>query len=386
MVDVEEELVTFGDDASDDQSRGADEADNGEADNAVAVSGATDYSKLTKAEAKAQLSKKEYKRWKKLHKKDKEKKEKKEKHKKEKQSEKTSKKEKRSAKDAHADRFEAPPAALPERQPTSLQVKAKTKISAGARRGEISSAAKDAVHAMENARKADVIAQKNGLPPLHRLQLRPKIMTIAQRPFMHEELLQCGFLRELAHWICDREKQLLAPLDLRTTAFDLLLGFDFEGVQSVRKKMQSAAQQKKGSEDISLAYEGISREHLQNSAIGEAVNFAKLHPSETRDNRGKAITLLERMSRAYNDDHEEEELDSGAKWPLMDHPEIASPFETVKSQTEAFQSSCIKMDPEDPLCYLRQPPKRYPKSFITGMNGGTNAGTKRSREEYSDED
>jgi len=199
---------------------------------------------------------------------------------------------------------------------------------------------------------------------------------------MHIHLVEAGFLEEMSGWLSDLERRELGPLDLRTAALDILLGFDFEGVSSVRKKQAQAKADRSNRIDTDI-YEGVNSDQLKSCTLGGAVNFVRTAPQETRDNRLKATTMLERMSRCFheaNDEDEEGNIGGGAKWPLMNDRSIASPFTTVKSQTEAFMGACVRIDPEDPTSYMKQPPSRYPRSFISGMDSSIGR-SKRNRDD-----
>lgn len=381
---------------------------------ATADAGATEalFATLSKDQAKATLGRKEYKRWKQWKKAQKESKGKKSKKDKEKHKDKDKKKsstsEGKESKSKKSKGDESKPSRS-KRQRHESDVEGEADLAEAAalgvadefaeqlRRGprgrtlgagpsvlvkkarEMEQLKKEAESIVQRMKAARLQDQRQ-VPPLARLVLRPDVLKQCQRPVLHEALVAAGFLDEIRYWLCDREKGDLAPLDLRNTALDLLLGFDLEGVSSTRKKIRAALAAKRKSDDTTDAYEGITANQLRDSRIGESLNFVRTHPNESLDNKSKATTLLERMCRTFYEEDEEEETTGGggAKWPFMGIKDIASPFEVLKTETEKFQAACVKVDKEDPLSWYRQPPKRYPKTFISGMYDGGRKGRRGS--------
>ena len=246
---------------------------------------------------------------------------------------------------------------------------------------------RELVQRMAAARKHDtafLLKQKKGgaaassssalsSPPIQRILLRDTVLDFGRRVDNEVPLINAGFLAELAHWIVDGATNELAPLDLRNVAYELLLKYGFKGSMEATHPNRIV-----DTEDLN-AWEGIGREHLEGTTLGRAVNVSRQHSGETAQNRKRAVTLLQRLSRAYSggDDSDDEGAgrSSGKKggansggmavrWACDKDATIATPFEYITNATEVFVGKVAQVDPLDPESYLRVPPLRIRKTPI----------------------
>lgn len=232
--------------------------------------------------------------------------------------------------------------------------------------------AADTVKLMREARIADAAARANNEPPTHRLGIIGEVQTVLRREMLHEDLVAAGVLEELAYWLFDptRNPPELAPLDLRTAALDCLLRFELEGADNLgnaARRGPTRRRGKNGDEDIDVfvGYEGIDAETLRKSEIGRAVNFVRRHPNELNVNKNKAVALLQNLSRTF--EGHEHNRKRRVLWPCINDRDVASPFDPVRTASDVFASSINRIDPKDPSSYMRVPPKRIPKSYITTL-------------------
>ena len=391
------------------------------ADNANRAAPETDWNTLSKSDAKKLLSKGEYKQWKKLHKKKDSSAKEKKKHDKEKK-----KKEKHRTKEATADNAggagdstQALKSAKPTRRPRragaaadggegqeapakrqrretkqpvdaynadenaqlggeggapddTLQRAATTRPSAASQkqlRDQLSKVdAHKTLELMKQARHDDELARRAGRPPLHRVAIKDAVVHNCRRVALHEYLVHGdhgGFLNELSFWLWDRTRKELGPIDLRTSALELLLAFEIYGVTHMYEK--ASAKKKASMDDDITKYEGISRAELEDASIGKAVNFIRTHPQETPRNRNMACKILQRFSRAFSGELDNEEQDAEPKWGCMGDPTVLTPFNTLKTASELFHQRITKVDDLDPTSYARVPPRRIDKSVITNL-------------------
>ena len=222
-------------------------------------------------------------------------------------------------------------------------------------------AANSLVYRMGEARRADTNARATRREaPLHRFVLREQVLESAQNLTLHEALVEAGFLEELSYWLYDPSTNELGPLDLRTHALDLLLRFRYHGLATVRHQPGKTSLK---FDDVA-SYEGIEKEHLLRTNLGEAVNKVRNNPKEVPSNRNKALMLIERFIRVLSGEEEEEAAKYETKWPSMGNPLVADPFVYVPSHSEAFLRRFAVADPLDPTSYLRVPPPRPSRPII----------------------
>lgn len=333
---------------------------------------------LDKHSAK-RLGKPEYKRWKKLHKKlgksskkdKKKKKEKKEKKEKKKKEEKE-KKEKPSRKRARDDSLPPLPDdfegdfSLPQDEvhsgsrkrrvsTTDEMKKEKTKkVSSNQLRDQ----AVSLVAKMRKAAEADEAARKNPSqfgPPLNRIALRDEVECMCSKNTFLPFLLSEGLLALLCDWLV--RDNVLAPLELRTTALDLLMRFPMKTTASLDEKEQDRP--------------GVAKEHLVRTEIGRAVNTLRLHADEIPENRKKCGVLLERFSRVFSEMSSERVKASGVvEWKCKGSGTgVASPFAVVPTASEMFQKDFMRPDPRDPTSYHNLLPPRQPVQVVTNVSG-----------------
>jgi len=406
-------------------------AANGDAAEAAAAGGEIDLSAIkSKKEAKALLSKKQYKKWKKKHGKKAKKDKKSKKSKKDdakakkgkKESSKKSKKSKKGGDDSDADDdddaaarrgkrstrqtrarrvaddangeydFEGgamPPGMADTQRGAGLQ---QAKMTAKRKLAQVKEDCERVVRKMAEARKADAEAIRAGTPPLNRVRLIPLVRAAANRIDMHEWLVEAGFLQELGNWMCTGRQ--LAPIDLRSTALDALSLIKIEHAEGGKEIKQK--KNKNGDVDDLDRYEGVSKEQLKGSNLGYAANFLRQHPSETTENRNKASYLLQRMSRAFAGEEPEVDPSTVKRWTAQGDATVLPPFEALQSSSELFVAKTVRVDPLDPTSYLRVPPLRLAKTYVSGVFNyaydGTaekragGAGARRHRVDHDDDD
>lgn len=242
------------------------------------------------------------------------------------------------------------------------------------------------VQKMAEARASDTAAlnkSKKGssgptAAPIARLLLRDEVLNFGRKVDNEVPLVKAGFLAEIAHWILDGASGELAPLDLRDVAYDLLLRFGFKGSMNVTHPNRVVDR-----EDLN-AWNGIGKEELENTILGRAVNTSRQHVGETARNRQRAVTLLQRLSKAFSGgDDDDADSDDGrrgrrnatgsavpsagplaVRWPCEKDSSILTPFEYISNATEVFQGKVAQVDPLDPESYLRVPPLRIRKTPI----------------------
>lgn len=409
-ANVDEELMDSAaqggdDDISDEGDYKDDEAaaDAGETANTLAEVGDSELLTLDKKQAKL-LGKKLYKRWKKLMKKvsgDKQhsKKHKKEDKKKDKTSDKrrarsgeeagssskrSSKKRSRQEANASMDEYHTPvdhsdgtaaaliAASSLQAKEAKLRVKATMTQAQRIMRAEADAAA--IVALMREKRAADESARRLEQPPLHRFGIMEDVARHCRRRYMQQYLVACGVLEELSRWLYDPVKSELGPLDLRTLALSLLVEFEVRGMPSTEKLDDDEdfeeGKAKKKVDDLTK-YRGICREDLEGCSIGAAVNKIRMHPQELQRNKALATHVLQRLSRAFRvrrDDDAEPQAPVEVQWKCKGDSDVAPPFDPVIAASDEFQMRMFKPDPLDPLSYLRLPPKRYQKGYVTNLS------------------
>jgi hypothetical protein len=191
---------------------------------------------------------------------------------------------------------------------------------------------------------------------------------------MHRFLVEEGILSELSHWIYDMELNELGPLDLRTLALDLLSGFEVRGIRKMGTPREDEefdeAKAAKRVDDLD-AYRGVCREDLEGTSLGTAVNRLRTNELETDSNKKVATLLLQRLSRAFQhrrDDDDEAQPVVEVQWRCKGDATVAPPFDPVVSASDAFQQRMFQPDPLDPMSYLRCPPRRYNKGYVTNLS------------------
>ncbi|ORC87904.1 uncharacterized protein TM35_000191480 [Trypanosoma theileri] len=257
------------------------------------------------------------------------------------------------------------------------------KLSADAQRGVLRSMAAAVVNAMREARLQDEVDMNQHRPPLHRVSILDKVVTQCRREALRPFLIEEGILQELSTWLYDFNRRELAAFELRSAALDILLGFPIEGELNVGMA--------RNGDEILDAFTGMSREHLIHTDLGSAVNALRQDKHEVHQNRSKAVRLLERLSRAMSggvkSSHRSGDgsgnssfaggsgaSSSNVTWKCQDDPTVAPPFHMVQTGTEAFQTALVRPDPLDPLSYLRVPPRRAPKAYVTNLGGNVGVG------------
>jgi hypothetical protein len=392
--------------------RGEDGADGSEADSqsdgglsephALPSVEGTEWGTMSKSEAKKKLSKADYKKWKKQHGKEKKKK-------KDKRGRKGEKKESgkgsRPAKNRRREREtgasientgslpakrrrrEKELAPVPEvesgaEEPTmagegivSGEVARKRGVGSSLSKQQkeqlLREEAKKILAMMRTARCEDDLARRQGRPPLQRITIKNDVIEGCRRIALHEYLVkpdgdgETSILDELANWIYDKTRKEFGPLDLRTTALDLLLAFEVSGVTHMYAKPGKSSSKKDDSEE--LHYEGIGRFELENSSIGKAVNLLRKHDQESARNRNVACKLLQRFSCAFSGEALDDVEEAEPKWGSMGDPDVLPPFNTLKTASEMFHQRIMKVDDQDPTSYARLPPRRIEKTLITNL-------------------
>jgi hypothetical protein len=373
--DDDAEQAEPSDDDDDDDDAAGDDAGGDEDAAAVMAS-------MSKAEAKASLTPKDYKKWKKAHKKAKKAKKSSKKDKKIKKAGKKEAKEaaapkaKRERKSAPAEgdyNFSGGAPVLARKGSASANVAASKKAAKTAFAAAEQRSAAELVERMRKARMDDAAATKANTPPLYRIALKQDVVLIAGREHLHRFLMDAGFLKELSHWLGDRKTKQIAPLDLRVAALQILGMLQLEGVpRSGLSKEKKQRTDKNGDiiEDTD-AYGGVTQEHLAATDVGWAVNFLRSHAQETTRNRAKATYMLQQLSRAFaggdDDGADHERNTTQRKWRTQGDVTVMPPYESLPSATEVFQKGLCKVDPLDPTSYLRVPPLRVSAAYITGV-------------------
>ncbi|KEG10467.1 hypothetical protein DQ04_03681020 [Trypanosoma grayi] len=251
------------------------------------------------------------------------------------------------------------------------------KMTADARRVALCAIAARVVGAMREARLQDEMDMNQRRPPLHRVGIREEVIAQCRREAMRPFLITEGILQELSTWLYDFNRRELAAYELRTAALDILLGFPIDGELDV-------AVARNGDEILDV-FTGVTREHLIHTDLGSATNALRQDKQEVHQNRAKAVRLLERLSRAMAGGVKSVRRggnngagggsatgggpSSGLTWKCKDDPTVAPPFHIVQTGTEVFQSTLARPDPLDPMSYLRVPPRRAPKAYVTNLGG-----------------
>lgn len=229
------------------------------------------------------------------------------------------------------------------------------------------------VQLMHEQRIRDENARRVGQPPLHRLSITDDVALQCRRTYMHRHLLEHGILEELTHWLYNAESKELGPLDLRSLALELLMCFEVRGIRkngAPKEEVFDEAKAAKHVDDLD-AYRGICREDLEKTSLGMAVNMLRTSSVETERNKAMATQLLQRLSRAFQhrrDDDDEAPPVVEVQWRCKNDPTVAPPFDPVVSASDAFQQRMFHPDPLDPLSYLRCPPRRYNKGYVTNLS------------------
>lgn len=251
---------------------------------------------------------------------------------------------------------------------------APAKVSAAERLRRLHADATALVQAMQEHRIRDENARRVGQPPLHRFGMMGEVATTCRRSYMHQHLVEAGILDELSNWLYDMERNELGPLDLRSLALELLLCFEVRGIRKVGAVKEDdefdEAKAAKKVDDLD-AYRGICREDLQGTSLGTAVNRLRTNALETENNKKIATLLLQRLSRAFQhrrDDDDESQPVVEVQWRCKGDPTVAPPFDPVVSASDAFQQRMFQPDPQDPMSYLRCPPRRYNKGYVTNLS------------------
>ena len=217
------------------------------------------------------------------------------------------------------------------------------------------------VEKMAKARARDDGCRSRGESPLNRFMIKNDVELACRRVYLHEALLEKGILDELAFWIFDRKRQELGPVDLRTSALNLLLLFDVENNSSLHLQARRPTKEL-ASESV---FHGISKEHLEHSCIGYVINKIRSHDEETTANRNKACELLQRFSRAFLGIPDGGEAE--VNWKCKGDASVLPPFAQVRTASEAFQAATVSVDPMDPMSYLRVPPPRFKPAMAMGL-------------------
>jgi hypothetical protein len=248
------------------------------------------------------------------------------------------------------------------------------KLSAAQKQLVYQAEAKRIVQMMQEHRIRDENARRVGQPPLHRLGITQDVASVCRRAYMHRFLVEEGILSELSHWIYDMELNELGPLDLRTLALDLLSGFEVRGIRKMGTPREDEefdeAKAAKRVDDLD-AYRGVCREDLEGTSLGTAVNRLRTNELETDSNKKVATLLLQRLSRAFQhrrDDDDEAQPVVEVQWRCKGDATVAPPFDPVVSASDAFQQRMFQPDPLDPMSYLRCPPRRYNKGYVTNLS------------------
>lgn len=253
-----------------------------------------------------------------------------------------------------------------------LENKAKTKVT----ESKLQEVAKDLIEKMKKAHQADVKSMENPAvygPPLHRIALKEEVKSLCGRKMFIGYLLEEGILDLLGEWLMDLRKSELAPLELRSTALDILLGFPVEREEEDIKS------------ECTGPVKALSRDNLTPSIIGSCINTLRLHASETAANRSKCAALLERFSRAFTAMNSKRtqkphvitwkcKNDEGTGGAVSD---VASPFEAVPTVSEQFQRDFMRPDPLDPTSYHNLLTPRPPVQIVANVSG-------RLREKYAE--
>ncbi|KAH9600496.1 Transcription factor IIS [Trypanosoma melophagium] len=257
------------------------------------------------------------------------------------------------------------------------------KLSADAQRGALRAMAAAVVNSMREARLQDEVDMNQRRPPLHRVSILDKVVAQCRREALRPFLIEEGILQELSTWLYDFNRREIAAFELRSAALDILLGFPIDG--------ELNAGIARNGDEILDAFTGMTREHLINTDLGSAVNALRQDKHEVHQNRSKAVRLLERLSRAMSGGVKSARRSgdgsgnssfaggsggssSNVTWKCQDDPTVAPPFHMVQTGTEAFQTALVRPDPLDPLSYLRVPPRRAPKAYVTNLGGNVGVG------------
>jgi hypothetical protein len=218
------------------------------------------------------------------------------------------------------------------------------------------------IEKMEEARKADADAIRTGKPPINRIRLIPLVRAAANRIAYHPMLVEAGFLKEISNWMCSGKQ--LAPIDLRTTALNAMALFKIEHAEG--GKVVKLKAKNDDVEDLD-DFEGVNKDQLKESNLGFAANTVRQHPSETSENRAKASYLLQRMSRAFAGEVAELDNSNVKRWTTQGDSTILPPFEALKSSSELFVQKTTTVNPLDPTSYMRVPPMRFAKTYVSGV-------------------
>ncbi|ESL08838.1 hypothetical protein TRSC58_03453 [Trypanosoma rangeli SC58] len=257
------------------------------------------------------------------------------------------------------------------------------KLSEEAQRGMFRNIAAGVVNVMREARLKDEVDMNERRPPLHRVAIREYVISQCRRKALRSFLIEEGILQELSTWLYDFVRDELAAFELRSNALDILLQFPIDG--------ELDAGVARNGDEVLDAFTGMTREQLIHTDLGSAVNALRQSKQEVHQNRAKAVRLLERLSRAMaggvrsarrgsagadgtHGSHAGGGASSSLTWKCKGDPTVAPPFHTVRTGTEVFQSALARPDPLDPLSYLRLPPRRAPKAYVTNLGGNVGVG------------
>ncbi|KAH8618816.1 hypothetical protein ERJ75_000239300 [Trypanosoma vivax] len=255
------------------------------------------------------------------------------------------------------------------------------KLTAEARLASVRQLAVELIAKMRNARLDDEVAIKSNRPPLQRILIIKEVDSACRCEALHQFLIENGILQELSTWLYDFSRRELAAYDLRSVALDILLGFAIEGELGTKVLANG--------DEVLDAFTGMTREHLINTDLGNAVNLLRQDKNEVHENRAKAVRLLERLSRAMTGSSDATPHTYGAyssalvlsrsgtdriardtktlAWKCQGDSTVAPPFHVVQTGTEAFQRALLQPDPLDPLSYLRAAPWRPPKVSVVNI-------------------
>lgn len=230
--------------------------------------------------------------------------------------------------------------------------------------------AQELVAKMKDAHRRDELALSSGgadkAPPLNRVAIKDEVQSACARQSLIGPLVEAGLLGELSGWLYDLRRGEPAPFELRSTALDILLKVPVAG------EVAAAKEDRHGGIDLSQ-FHGLSREELQPTTLGGAVNALRLHQHETSSNRSKCVRLLERLSSAFSGRAVTASADAGhlgvVSWKCKNDQSVRSPFDVVQTGSQSFQQAFMKPDPQDPTSYNNLLPWRPPPRSITNLSG-----------------
>eukprot|EP00796_Vickermania_ingenoplastis_P010227 gene10227-7168_t len=244
------------------------------------------------------------------------------------------------------------PVDAPQKKRRRAEGAAPAKKSKGVDTALLESAAQQLLAAMRAAAEADAAAASNPTqhgPPLHRIAIRSAVESLCAKRVYQPYLLDGKVLELLCDWLLNPGTHCLAPLELRTTALDILLRFP--------------------TADPEKDTSGLSRDNLLDTNLGRAVNTLRLNADETPENRAKCSVLLERFNRAISESAGSRGRAGAVGWKCMGQTDVAPPFETVQTPSEAFQKNFMRPDPRDPTSYHNLLRPREPVQIVTNLSG-----------------